>query len=222
MLAGCSQRAFSSANLRLRSATRPFAVASRANSTSTAPLKAWNQSSEEYKTLLENAKSKFLRAGFDPDSFLEQRIVWGDQDAFQHVNNVRYIRFFESARIKWMQAIGTEWAGPQKADDMIKAKGTSLILGSIDVVFRRPVTYPDTLLIGYCPVPPKPGMELSPKFNVVAAGYSLQQQEFAIYSKETLVWYDYENLKKCRPPPEAAGLISKRAREIDLRTLHHA
>lgn len=62
-------------------------------------------------------------------------------------------------------------------------------------------------------------MERSPKFNVVAAGFSLQQQQFAIFSKETLVWYDYENLKKCRPPPEAAELIFKRAKEVDLRTL---
>jgi len=64
-------------------------------------------------------------------------------------------------------------------------------------------------------------MERSPKFNVVAAGYSLQQQDFAVFSKETLVWYDYDNLKKCHPPSEAAALVYKRAKDVDLRTLPH-
>lgn len=60
-----------------------------------------NNASDE----LENAHHKLLKNGFDPTSFWEQRIAWGDQDPFQyvfadairtnltyfrHVNNVRY------------------------------------------------------------------------------------------------------------------------------------
>ena len=30
---------------------------------------------------------------------IEIPVAWGDMDAFQHVNNVAYFRYFESARI---------------------------------------------------------------------------------------------------------------------------
>ena len=64
-------------------------------------LSTLNHASDE----LENAYKKLLKNGFDPTSFWEQRIAWGDQDSFQyafadeirinltyfrHVNNVRY------------------------------------------------------------------------------------------------------------------------------------
>ncbi|KAG2012031.1 hypothetical protein CC2G_012080 [Coprinopsis cinerea AmutBmut pab1-1] len=173
----------------------------------------------KYQKSLAEAKAKLLDAGFDPTSFREQHIVWGDQDPFQHVNNVRYARFFESARIQWMMSLGEEWGGPEKAQDMIKGKGVSLILQALDIHFRRPVTYPDTLLFGYCPLPPKPGTEDSPRFQVVATGYSIEQQDFVVHSKESLVWYDYDNLRKCSPPKEAVDIVFRRANNIDLREL---
>ncbi|TFK19957.1 hypothetical protein FA15DRAFT_673982 [Coprinopsis marcescibilis] len=176
-------------------------------------------STPEYESSLAAARARLVEAGFDPASVWEQRIVWGDQDPFQHVNNVRYARFFESARIKWMLSLGEEWGGPKKAEAMIRGKGVSLILQDLNIQFRRPVTYPDTLLFGYCPVPPSPGLELSPKFKVLATCYSLGLQDFAAFSKETLVWYDYDALKKCRPPKEAADIVFSRARDIDLMTL---
>lgn len=41
--------------------------------------------------------------------------------------------------------MGNELGGPEKARAMLKAQGVSLILKSIEVKFRRPVTYPDTV-----------------------------------------------------------------------------
>ena len=40
---------------------------------------------------------------------------------------------------------------PEKAEAMIKGKGISLILKSISLNYKRPVTYPDTLLIAHKP-----------------------------------------------------------------------
>lgn len=31
----------------------------------------------------------------------EQKVAWGDMDAFGHVNNVQYYRYIESARIAY-------------------------------------------------------------------------------------------------------------------------
>ena len=33
-------------------------------------------------------------------------VAWGDMDAFQHVNNVVYLKWFETARIAFFQAVG--------------------------------------------------------------------------------------------------------------------
>ena len=68
------------------------------------------------------------------------RVAWGEMDAFQHVNNVSYIRYFESARIAYMEAMGME--------ANIKTSPVGPILGDIYCRYRRPVTYPDTLHIG--------------------------------------------------------------------------
>ncbi|KAF5379518.1 hypothetical protein D9615_006504 [Tricholomella constricta] len=158
---------------------------------------------------LEEAQQKLMDAGFDPASFWEQRIVWGDQDSFQHVNNVRYIRFFESSRIKWMMSLGHELGGPSKAEAMIKGQGVSLILKSIDVRFRRPVTYPDTLLVGYRPKHPSPSAETHDHatFNVTASAYSLSQRAIVATSNEALVWYDYDQLQKCDPGDKVRSVV---------------
>ncbi|KAF5319037.1 hypothetical protein D9611_012688 [Ephemerocybe angulata] len=164
--------------------------------------------STESATPLIDARNVLLKAGFDPASFREQQIVWGDQDPFQHVNNVRYARFFESARIQWMMSIGKEWGGPAQADKMIRGQGVSLILKTMEIQFRRPVTYPDTLLIGYAPLPPSSEDDTS--FQVVASAYSLGTGAFVTHSKETLVWYNYDELRKCSPPKEIADIVASR------------
>jgi acyl-CoA thioester hydrolase len=68
------------------------------------------------------------------------RVAWGEMDAFQHVNNVSYIRYFESARIAYMEAMNME--------ANIKTSPVGPILGDIYCRYRRPVVYPDTLHIG--------------------------------------------------------------------------
>ncbi|KAJ3511717.1 hypothetical protein NLJ89_g3935 [Agrocybe chaxingu] len=156
---------------------------------------------------LGEAKEALLRKGLDPQSFWEQRIVWGDQDPFQHVNNVRYIRFFESARIKWMLSLGEELGGPSRAAAMIKAQGVSLILKTIEVQFKRPVTFPDTLLIGYRPVPLASDHTDVATFHAAASAYSLSQKAFVAHTKEALVWYDYDTLKKCHPGERALEVL---------------
>ena len=50
--------------------------------------------------------------------------------------------------------LGNEIGGPEKAQAMIKGQGTSLILKSLSIKFKRPVTYPDTVsdLITHVPL----------------------------------------------------------------------
>ena len=49
------------------------------------------------------------------------------------------------SRIKWMISMGDELGGPSRGKAMMNGQGISLILKSIELRFRRPVTYPDTV-----------------------------------------------------------------------------
>ncbi|KAH9940758.1 Thioesterase/thiol ester dehydrase-isomerase [Epithele typhae] len=165
---------------------------------------------EEELTAEEEGCAKLAELGYDPDSFWEQKIVWGDHDAFQHVNNVRYIRFFESGRIHWMRALGHELGGPQKSQEMIAGKGVSLILKSLSVEYRRPVVYPDTLLVAHRPHPgPRPSKT---HFGVKGAMWSYAQRRIVTECDSVLVWYDYDRLTKCDPGEAVRALLERRMR----------
>jgi acyl-CoA thioester hydrolase len=79
-----------------------------------------------------------LLAGFPV--VIEQKVAWGEMDAYQHLNNVVYFRYFENARIDYMQAI--DWF---KFED---ETGIGPILAATQARYRRAVTYPDQLLVG--------------------------------------------------------------------------
>ena len=67
-------------------------------------------------------------------------VIWGDMDSFQHVNNVIYFRYFESARIQYFETLG--WL------KIIEKMGIGPILGSTSCRYRIPLTYPDTVFVG--------------------------------------------------------------------------
>jgi len=66
---------------------------------------------------------------------IELPVQWGDMDSFQHVNNVTYLRWFESARIAYFEKVGVLEEMP--------AVGPILARQTID--YRFPLAYPDTV-----------------------------------------------------------------------------
>lgn len=67
-------------------------------------------------------------------------IRWGDMDAFQHVNNTVYFRYFETARIAYLEQLDV--AG------FMGIKSVGPIVAAINCRFRFPLTYPDRALTG--------------------------------------------------------------------------
>ena len=67
-------------------------------------------------------------------------VQWGDQDAFGHVNNVVFFRWFESARIVYIREAGIVYSQG--------GTGIGPILATINCHYRRPVNYPDTVHVG--------------------------------------------------------------------------
>ena len=71
---------------------------------------------------------------------IEIPVVWGEMDAFQHVNNVVYFRYFESARIAYFEKLDVM--------DLMNRTGIGPILATTSCRFRAPLTYPDKVFIG--------------------------------------------------------------------------
>jgi acyl-CoA thioester hydrolase len=69
------------------------------------------------------------------DIEVDIRVAWGDMDAFKHVNNTVFLRWFETARIAWLDHVGFP-----DVDG-----GLGPILKTASVVYESPVTYPDTV-----------------------------------------------------------------------------
>jgi acyl-CoA thioester hydrolase len=67
-------------------------------------------------------------------------ILWGDEDAFAHVNNLAYLRWCESARVEYMQRVAL-WSE-------VPPKGIGPIQASVKCDYKAPLNYPDTVDVG--------------------------------------------------------------------------
>ena len=127
---------------------------------------------------------------------VEIPVAWGEMDAFQHVNNIVYLRYFESTRIAYFERLGLLEA--------MRQTGIGPILAETRCRFRKPLTYPDTVSSGvrvsemgedrfvmqHCLVSHKLGA-------VVAEG------------EATLVVYDYREKHKAAIPAEVRQRIEQ-------------
>ena len=68
------------------------------------------------------------------------QVQWGDQDAFGHVNNTVFLRWFEIARISYVDRLGL-------SHDVSKGSFAP-ILAALTCNFRSQVTFPDRISVG--------------------------------------------------------------------------
>jgi acyl-CoA thioester hydrolase len=66
-------------------------------------------------------------------------VAWGEMDAFQHVNNVSYVRWAESGRVAYFERL--------RIMERQREEGVGPILAKLSIDYRRPVTYPDTVRV---------------------------------------------------------------------------
>ena len=118
---------------------------------------------------------------------VEHDIAWGDMDAYQHVNNVVYFRYFENARIPWLDKVG--W-------DTIEVDGIGPILHSTSARYRRALTYPDRILIGVRAIEVQLD-RATVEYRIV----STKLNALAADGQAVIVSYDYSASEKC-PIPE--------------------
>ncbi|KAG0691960.1 hypothetical protein DFH29DRAFT_883340 [Suillus ampliporus] len=175
----------------------------------------------------ENARAKLISMGYDAGSLWEQIIVWGHQDASRvtHESATADIQYDSSNRsacyavvkgyVMWCMAIGKALGGEERVKAILAGQGVSFILKSVNVNFKRPVTFPDTLLIGH-----KPMISSSrTHFTLNSVLYSYSQQAVVANSDSVLVWYDYDNLKKCDPGDGAWRILKAASQDGQVKGL---
>ena len=124
---------------------------------------------------------------------VEIPVAWGEMDAFGHVNNAVFLRWFETARIAWL--------------DRVRFPGqngkTGPALRTASVEYLRQVKYPDTVRVVVRPT--KIGR------TSVTLGYeatSFAHKAVVAVGETTVVFVDYEAGKSLEIPGDARARIA--------------
>jgi acyl-CoA thioester hydrolase len=131
-----------------------------------------------------------------------QAVIWGDMDAYQHVNNVVYFRYFENARLEYIQRL--RWP------EYERATGIGPILASTQARFRRALTYPDTIAVGA-----RLHGLAEDRFDLEHRIVSRRLGEVATEGQGTVVAYHYADGKKVPLPEELQARIRALEQEAD-------
>jgi len=125
---------------------------------------------------------------------IEFPIAWGDMDAFQHVNNTMYFKYFETARIAYFEKI--------HAMEFMNKSGIGPILASTQCKFKIPLTYPDHVVAGA-----RVDHIEDDRFTMEYTVISKKHQKVAASGEGLIVTYDYNNNVKTPVPNEIRSRI---------------
>ena len=119
---------------------------------------------------------------------------WGDQDAYGHANNTVYFRFFEEARITWLDSLVLNSA----------PSGTGPIIIKTSATFLKELNYPATVQVRtYIGQAGNTSLETwyelldSKSGDKYAEGYA------------KIVWFDHQTRKSTRLPDELRALATE-------------
>ncbi|BCS97226.1 thioesterase [Desulfoluna limicola] len=121
-------------------------------------------------------------------------ISWGDMDAFQHVNNTVYFKFFESARIAYFEKLHVM--------DVMSTTGVGPILAATKCRFKIPLTYPDTVSVGA-----KVDAIEQERFIMTYAVISHRHKKIAATGEGEIVTFNYQRNQKAPVPDEVRHRI---------------
>ena len=65
---------------------------------------------------------------------ITQMVAWGDMDAFQHVNNVQYFRYFETGRVELFNKTNL-WK-------LIEAENIRFVVGKLECNYLQELVHP--------------------------------------------------------------------------------
>jgi len=121
-------------------------------------------------------------------------VQWGEMDWYGHVNNTVFFRYFESARVAYLERCG--FAESYERDRI------GAILHSTDCRFRIPLLYPDTIQVG-CRATDVADDRFTTDYRIV----SLAAGDVAAEGTGVIVSYDYRANARVPIPAAVRRLI---------------
>jgi|JI9StandDraft_1071089.scaffolds.fasta_scaffold71023_2 acyl-CoA thioester hydrolase len=111
-------------------------------------------------------------------SYLVQ-VAWGDMDAFGHINNVIYARYFETARADFFTKLKI-WGSVQKPSS------SGPVLTHLEMDYRKQVVFPAILDVTVAIT-----SYSSRGFNIATSMWD-QEDNCVLSGIASIVWFDFE------------------------------
>jgi acyl-CoA thioester hydrolase len=130
-------------------------------------------------------------------------LAWGEMDAYGHINNINYLRYFETARIQYFLE--------NRLIDLKSETGLGTILAQTTCKYHKPLTFPDQIVVG-AKVKSMSKSSFVMEYLIVS-----EKVGVAASGEGVIVMYDYNASQKAELP-----LVIKAAiEEIEKGTLSH-
>ncbi len=127
---------------------------------------------------------------------VEVPVAWGEMDAFGHVNNIVYFRYFETARIAYFERLDVP--------EFLARDPVGPILAETSCRFRAALSYPDTVWVGA-----RVESVGEDRFVMRYAVLSRRLGRLAAEGEGILVCFDYRQNKKAPVPERLRGRIAE-------------
>lgn len=131
---------------------------------------------------------------------IAQDVIWRDMDAFQHVNNAVYFRYFEDIRMRFFEETGIV--------TLMHETRLGPILASTRCDFRAPLEFPDRIQVATAVEDIQ-----EKRFTMKYAVWSDGQDRLAAEGEGLLVYYDYAAGRSCPIPQPVRDAIGRLARD---------
>ncbi|KAI0466984.1 hypothetical protein F4859DRAFT_526268 [Xylaria cf. heliscus] len=144
---------------------------------------------ELYKPLRDKIVSQALAQGYDEATMMEHGVVWADdQDPFGHIMNAGFPHYASACNFRLFESF--EEHLKDKFQDLMRARGIGVIVKTSTLNIKRPVSYPDSIIVANRLDEVKPD-----RYHVTTTMWSLRQQAPVAESNGWVVFYDYSKGK---------------------------
>jgi len=123
-------------------------------------------------------------------------VQWGELDAYGHVNNAVFFRYFESVRMVYLDRC--------RFLESYNVNKVGAILRSTECNFRQPLYHPDDVLVGA-----RVTLIETDRFTMAYRVVSQTTNQIIAEGNGVVVSFDYEKLSKVPLPVEVSDEIVK-------------
>jgi len=126
---------------------------------------------------------------------IQIQIPWVDMDIYKHVNNANYFRYFEEARIKYLEKVGFY--------EQYEKNGLAGVLSNASCNYLIPLKYPDLITVGTRIIEIKnDALQMEQYISSPASG-------LAAFGKSEICVFDFNKSKTIKVPDYLKREIEK-------------